>query len=392
MTRVVQVVWGFEPFGGMEQHVVQLAAGLSRAGVDVTIVSEMPVDRSNSYACELHKLGISLFDAPRWVWIANAAHIALHRSRYDIRRLIHGEGLLSGRLVRTIERLHAETPIDLIHIHGCRLNQAWLSEWARSRGIPTMYTEHVAITESGGTLAPDGIRQALAANVLACVSEHSRRSLESLLGTVHPIAVTGHIMSTPAGPFGPSDNMDSREIEIICTSRLAAYKGIDILLHAFAMAIEREPKLRLTLAGSGHLAAELKMLARELGIHRSVRFLGAVPPNEIFAALRHADIAVLPSRSEGLPLALLEAMSCARPIIATRAGGMPEVIDNGENGLLVSIEDADALADALILLAGDAGLRDRLGAAALRSFEASHHHESHVIPEMLALYRQAASA
>lgn len=392
MTRVVQVVWGFESFGGMEQHVVQLAAGLHRAGAHVTIVSEMPVARSNSYARELNKLGIPLLDAPRLVWIANAAHIALHRSRHDIRRLIHGEGLLSRRLTRTIERLHAETPIDMVHIHGCRLNQAWLSEWARSRGIPTMYTEHVAITESGGTLAPDGIRQALAANVLACVSEHSRRSLESLIGKAHPITVTGHIMNTPPGPFGSGGEMDHRDIEIICTSRLEAYKGIDILLRAFATAIQREPRLRLTLAGSGHLAAELKMLARELGIHHGVRFLGAVPPDDIFAALRRTDIAVLPSRSEGLPLALLEAMSCARPIIATRAGGMPEVIKDGENGLLVAIEDDDALADALVLLAGDADLRDRLGAAALRNFEASHHHESRVIPEMLDLYRQAASA
>jgi teichuronic acid biosynthesis glycosyltransferase TuaC len=387
--RVLLVVWGFEPFGGMEQHVLQLACALRRAGVEVAVLSEMPVARSNFYARRLHAEGISLFAAPLWAWIANGLHIALRPSQAGKDQLIHGGGLLSRWLRGALDRLAGQG--DLIHIHGCRLGQTWLVDWARRRGVASVYTEHVAIDEHGGPLTAQGPRLAREVGVLACVSEHSRESLQALFAQPRPIAITGHIIAAP--PLSRSaPAIETSRFEILCAARLETHKGIDVLLRAFVLVVARRPDAHLTLAGSGALAAELKQLAGELGVAPSVTFAGALPPDRMADALNRADAVALASRSEGLPLALLEAMAAAKPVVVTRAGGMPEVIRDDENGLLAPTDDPDALAEALSRLACDAQLRARLGAAAQLSFRQSRHHEGHVIPEILDLYRQAEGA
>jgi glycosyltransferase involved in cell wall biosynthesis len=387
--RVLLVVWGFEPFGGMEQHVLQLACALRRAGVEVAVLSEMPVARSNAYARGLRVAGVPLLAAPRWVWIANGLHIALNPSARE--RLIHGGGLLSGWLGRTLDRWAGRGGETLIHIHGCRLGQTWLIARARSRRISTVYTEHVAIAEFGGPLISEGPQLALEAGVLACVSEHSRASLESLFAQPPPIAVIGHIVAAPP-PSRSAPVVESGRFEILCPARLETHKGIDVLLRAFVQVLAQRPDVHLTVAGGGALAAELEQLVRDLGVRGGVTFAGALPPDRMADALNRADAVALPSRSEGLPLALLEAMAAGKPVVATQVGGMPEVICDGENGLLVATEDPGALAEALSRLASDAQLRARLGAAARQSFRRSRHHEGHVIPEVLDLYRQAEGA
>ncbi len=388
MKRVVLVVWGFETFGGMERHVCELARGLQRAGVDVTVVSEMPVRHSNAYAQELRAGGISLLDAPRSIWIANAARIAVQFPRSGVAGLIHGGGPLSQWLKGTLDRLEAERPLDLIHVHGCRLGQTWLMDWARERGVATVYTEHVTITENGGPLTPDGPRLALEAGILACVSEHSRQSLASLLPEPRPIAITGHIIGEQEPVSSQTDG--NPLFEFLCPARLEMHKGIDVLLRAYALIPGKAPDVRLTIVGSGRDRDDLMKLARDLEIDTSTRFPGALTPERMSVAMRGAGAMVLSSRSESLPLSLLEAMACGKPVVATRAGGIPEVISDGKNGLLVDPGDPLQLAKALGAILGDAKLRGRLGRAARRTFENSRHHEKRVIPEMLALYRQAA--
>jgi glycosyltransferase involved in cell wall biosynthesis len=388
--RILLVVWGFEAFGGMEQHVLQLACGLQRAGVDVTVLSEMPVTRSNFYGRSLREAGVRLLGAPHLAWIANGLQIALHPSKAAKDRLIHGGGLLSRRLRRTLDQLAHNGGVDLIHVHGCRLGQAWVIDWVAGKGMPSVYTEHVAIADLGGPLTAEGPETALAASILACVSEHSRESLESILPRPRSIAITGHIIDLP--PPDVFTKKDRGRFEVLCAARLEHYKGVDVLLRALAILLQRRPDAHLTVAGDGSEAANLKQLAEDLGVQGSVTFAGALSPDRMAEALGQADAVVLPSRSEGLPLSVVEALAAGKPLVATRAGGIPEIIGDGENGLLADADDPAGLAEALSVLAENPELRARLAAAGRRTFEESRHHEGRVIPEMLALYREAARA
>jgi glycosyltransferase involved in cell wall biosynthesis len=138
---------------------------------------------------------------------------------------------------------------------------------------------------------------------------------------------------------------------LLCIGRLIAIKGHLVLLRALAQARLRVPGLALDIAGRGPLEPALKAFARELGIEDAVRFLGFVTP--VQRAIQDAAIIVVPSLGEGFGMVALEAMERARPVIASAVGGLPEIVAHGETGLVVPPGDAEALADAIVTLAGD---------------------------------------
>jgi glycosyltransferase involved in cell wall biosynthesis len=143
-------------------------------------------------------------------------------------------------------------------------------------------------------------------------------------------------------------------------------KGGDVLVSALEIALGREPRLALTLAGPGTLPpAADRLVAR----HDSIAWAGWLELEEKDELMRLAHIFVMPSTSEGLPMALLEAMAYGMAIVATEVGGIPEVIETGAEGLLVPADSPAALADALCLLVGDPALRGRLSKGALRRVE-----------------------
>jgi glycosyltransferase involved in cell wall biosynthesis/peptidoglycan/xylan/chitin deacetylase (PgdA/CDA1 family) len=154
-----------------------------------------------------------------------------------------------------------------------------------------------------------------------------------------------------------------REATIGVVARLSPEKGVDCLLDALALLAADGEGARLAIVGDGPDRSALEDRARAAGLSDRVDFLGFQP--KVATLLPTMDVFALPSRSEGIPLALLEAMAASRPCIATRVGGVPEVIEDGVNGLLVPPEDPAALANAIRRLLKDPTLRDRLGRAAL---------------------------
>ncbi|MCG8462660.1 MAG: glycosyltransferase [Holophagales bacterium] len=148
--------------------------------------------------------------------------------------------------------------------------------------------------------------------------------------------------------------------------RLAEQKAYPLLFQALTRAPE-SPPIHLLMLGDGPLAGDLQQRVVELGLEDRVTFAGF--RNDVPRLLPGLDALVFSSRFEGLPMALLEAMSAGLPTVATRVGGMPEALDDGESGLLVPAGDAEALADAMGRLAGDAELRRRLGRGARERFE-----------------------
>jgi len=147
--------------------------------------------------------------------------------------------------------------------------------------------------------------------------------------------------------------------------RLTAQKAFGDALAAIA----RLPGVGMLLLGDGPERAALERRSRELGLEGRVRFLGAGSRDDVLELFRAVDLALLTSAWENLPHTVLEALALGTPVVATAVGGVPEVVVDGENGLLVPAGDVEAIAEAIARLVGDDELRARLGEAAVRSVE-----------------------
>jgi glycosyltransferase involved in cell wall biosynthesis len=173
---------------------------------------------------------------------------------------------------------------------------------------------------------------------------------------------------------------------VLHAGRLAPLKGQRYLLEAWALAKPKLDGAVLVIAGSGELADDLRQQATELGVADSVVFAGF--RSDLPALLARADLFALSSLWEGLPMAAVEAMAAERPIVATRAGGTPDVVADGETGLLVPPADPAALAQALTRVLGDAALRGRLAQAGGRRVAQTYTREA-LVTATLAVYQLA---
>ena len=144
--------------------------------------------------------------------------------------------------------------------------------------------------------------------------------------------------------------------------------GPDILLKALVEVKKRVPGIILSMAGEGEMTGELKALTAELGLKENVRFAGYIDNREIYDFLRQHHFMVMPSvmESESFGVAVLEAGACGRPAIASKIGGVPEVIVDGKTGFLVPAGDENLLAKTIIRLAENTVLTDSAGKAAYR--------------------------
>jgi glycosyltransferase involved in cell wall biosynthesis len=168
-----------------------------------------------------------------------------------------------------------------------------------------------------------------------------------------------------AGEFGPH--------MVFACRQLFPRKGIRFLIEAAALIKPRFPDLKVVIAGDGFERPELVALSRRLGIAADVTFLGWVPNALLPQYYRAAAVSVIPSLEEGFGIPAAEAMGCEIPVVASDAGGLPEVVENGVTGLVVPRGDSRALASALESLLADPLLRRRMGVAgrerALRLFD-----------------------
>jgi glycosyltransferase involved in cell wall biosynthesis len=165
-----------------------------------------------------------------------------------------------------------------------------------------------------------------------------------------------------------ADLRDELELEgdvLVFAGRLGPQKAVGVLLEALAGV----SGTTLLVAGDGPERRPLEKQTSELGLDGRVRFLGSVPRETVLRLFRAADASVLPSAWENFPHTVVEALAVGCPVIATAVGGVPEVVVDGENGLLVEPRDASALASAIRRFFGDPELRARLAGAAARSVE-----------------------
>jgi glycosyltransferase involved in cell wall biosynthesis len=167
--------------------------------------------------------------------------------------------------------------------------------------------------------------------------------------------------------FKPGPDIGKQGNTITFIGRLDYLKGVDILLQAFSRLINAGIPARLDILGDGPERNNLEMMSQQLGINDAVAFHGAV--HGVAPYLQQAAMLVLPSLSEGMPNVVLEAMACGLPVVATRVGGIVDIIADGENGLLVDAQRPDQLYEAMKRLFTDRQLADRLGRQALKTIE-----------------------
>lgn len=181
---------------------------------------------------------------------------------------------------------------------------------------------------------------------------------------------------------------DERKHTVMCVSKLRYEKGVDVLLRAWRQVQDEAPDSRLIIVGDGPLRSPLERLAADLGIEHSVEFAGRQA--DVPAQLSRTGLAVLSSRYEGMPNAVLEAMSCGVPCVATRVSGTEDIIQDGVNGLLVNPEEVEPLAQALLILLRDPELAQQLGRAARVTIE-RHYAVDHIMEQYEDLYQHLAS-
>jgi glycosyltransferase involved in cell wall biosynthesis len=184
-----------------------------------------------------------------------------------------------------------------------------------------------------------------AAKIIAITHALARSQIEHVGLPAEKVEVVHYGLDDLPAPWGANDSdpVEADAQVLLAISRLEPQKGLDVAVRALPRIRASHPKAVLVVLGAGPQRAELSALARELEV--PVHLLGRVP--DVAAWLRRAELLVHPARWEGFGLALLEAMLASKPVVATNVSSIPEIVSDGETGLLVEPDDPDALARAV---------------------------------------------
>lgn len=225
----------------------------------------------------------------------------------------------------------------------------WKSSFRIDRLVGRVVSGYIAVSEANARYLVGEKR--LPASKVRVIQNGCR------LDRSHPAGPSPAAMRASLG-FGEDDPV------LLHIGRLETQKGHRVLLEALPAVRARFPAVRLVCAGEGSLRGELEKQVAAGGLGECVRFAGYQP--DVAAWLALASMAVLPSFYEGLPLAAIESLAAGRPVVATAVDGTPEVVVDGETGLLVPPGDAGSLARAIVALLESAELRQRMGQAGRR--------------------------
>jgi glycosyltransferase involved in cell wall biosynthesis len=332
--------------GGAEMMFLHLAAGLIARGHRV-----VPVGPANGSG-----------------WLGGRLRSELSL----VPRSFHLRGRVDPACVWELSSMFRTEAVDVVHGHEFAM-ASYATLAARLRRLPSVVTFHSAPDH---LLAVWRRRAAMrwairTAHEATTISDATREVLVTRLGldrdTVRAIP---NGVPVPQGDgtavrreLGINDEMPL----LLAVGNLYPVKGHDILIQALGVLARENPDVRwvAAIAGRGEEQARLQELTRAMGIEDRLRLLGF--RSEVGALLHAADLFVHPSRSEGLPLAVIEAMSTGLAVVASDVGGLREVVTPGVDGELVRPEDPQALAQAILGLLSDPGRRERLADAARRT-------------------------
>lgn len=335
--RICQVLPEFY-MGGAETMCIALAAGLKKMGHDVCIVSlrtyESPLtERARACGIELHFMD-------------------------------KGAGL-DLQCIPKLRRFLREWKPDIIHVHLHALKYAYPAAFGLR--IPFVRTIHnIAVKDADG--ANYYINRMLFPKKVVPVSL-TKAIQDTVVDLYHfpaectPIIFNGVDLSCC---IPKQDYSLSSPPSIIHIGRFQDAKNHEAIVSAVAKLNRRGIPVKVQLYGDGPLVESIRAQISEMGLAEQVRLCGLT--NDVFPLLHNADMFILPSKHEGSPITIIEAMGTGLPIIAANVGGIPDMITDGADGLLIS-PDADELADAIAKLIHENALRKKLGENALKSAE-----------------------
>jgi glycogen(starch) synthase len=281
-----------------------------------------------------------------------------------------------AEVTRAVADIKRDMEPDLIHLNLTGPSVYFYLQTAHIHRAPLLVSLHQPLPDQ--SCARDSVVGSIlqAANRVTAASEMVRSTAQRIAPEVaHRLSVVrfGFDAAVPPEPL-PFD-----EPRLLCLGRLVFEKGFDLAVTAFATLVDRFPKLRMTIASDGPARRDLVRQIDELGLAHLVDFTGWIESTEIPALLNSATIVLMPSRViEGFGLVAMEAAMMGRPVIATRSGGLVEVVVDGETGLLVEREDSSAFAAAIAHLLERPNLAAQLGQAARSRAQAAYGWKRHV--------------
>lgn len=282
-----------------------------------------------------------------------------------------GTGVGSSRVgkslafTRALARYAGVMPsYDIIHLHisarGSYKRKSIMARMAHRAGKYVILHDHDGefkkAFEEGGDAYRRNVRETFGiADRVVVLSEEWRDYFAENVCDPGKIDVVHNGVKVPARPCSPCSRQD-----VLFLGRLDARKSPDVLLRASREVLERFPDTKIVFGGDGEVEKN-KQLAEELDIADRCEFHGWVTGDGREALFERAAVYCLPSKNEGLPMSVLEAMAHGIPAVATAVGGVPQVIEDGVNGFLIDVDDETALSERLVSLLAKPELREELG-------------------------------
>ena len=358
--KVLQICHDFPPsVGGGATHVYRLSKGLVEAGHRVTVVATDLIGKDQRSTCpseEIDGITVRRFHATRVPIVgADVGNIAF--------------GMLPVALM-------AERP-DIVHVHTYRFFPTWLVPILRwVRHMPVVMTSHSAYEPTRPARIDLFDRTwgrviFKTVNRIIALTEIERRYLSRLGANPDKIVIIPNAVDSSLLAYQPNvqrfrDTYHLKQDKIVLfVGRIGLAKGLDTLVDVIPNVLAQSDRnARFVLVGPdlGDRRG-LEERARRLGVDGNLLFTGALIGDELLDAYHTADVVVLLSRFDASPIVLVEAMAAGKPIVATRVGGIPDIVQDGVNGLLVEPGDARATAAAINRVLVDSVLAQQLGQA-----------------------------
>jgi len=346
--RILYWTSGFWPrIGGIETHSLTLVTALKQRGHQCVVITNQ--------------------DLPSWQQQTNYAGITIHR--YPFKAALQKNTMtLTGKILRDIKQMIAEFKPEVIHLNlGISAHIFFYNFIKKCINVPTVLTLHgLLCLEQAYKKQIDSVKRYTSLfNTCAWITTVSKALIDELeiYLPINQYNITYIHNSLPSLPLQPQP-LSFKPNKIFCVGRLTYEKGFEVAIAAFAILKKTIPHVEMTIVGDDDEMANLQRLVNTLQLEASINFLGMVPQRDVLPLINEATLVIVPSHYEAFGVIALEAAMLAKPVIASKVGGLKEIIEHGKTGLLVEKNNIAAFSKAMVDLLSNPNKTTDMGLAA----------------------------